>query len=162
MKNSKLFQICYTVNFAFLLLIIGIEIYWMVGKQNVTSDDILFLVMITIVILGFSIFDLLCYHLLRSVNQGSHLSKRIRNAGVFFLNICLFFAVIFSLLFIGGIYEMVFNFSFKSFDIGFYFFLFCFLTITVSGIYLYIGYGKILSLLDSNFTDSIENIGGKE
>jgi len=108
---------------------------------------------------GFSIFDLLCYHLLRSLNHEIYSSKRVRSAGIFFKNICLFFAVIFSLLFIGGIYEMFFNFSFKSNDIGFYLFSLCFLTLTVSGIYLYIGYGKILSHLDLNFTDSIDNIG---
>lgn len=159
MKNSKLFQVCYTVNFASLLLIFGITIYWMMDKRRVTGDDILFLVMIMIVIVGFSIFDLLCYNLLHSVKQDAHLSKGTRTAGTFFKNICLLFAVIFCLLFIGGVYEMFFDVSFNSSGIGLSFFLFCFLAPTISGIYLYIGYGKILSHFDSTFEDSIENIG---
>ena len=155
MKSYKLFQISYTLNFIFCLCVLGVVCYRFIRDWNFNLSFFLFAVILVVV---FSIFDWLSYHLLHSIKIKYLLSTRLRIAGIIFYIICVLitiFCTFGSIIMISGMIKE----QRSIFHINEYIFLYPFLGFTLSSIYLCISYWLLRKQINLNFTNSIENIG---
>lgn len=161
MKNDKLFQICYSVNFFICLLIIIIRSYIIFIQSNSKPNNILSFIILLIIIVLFASFDWFCYKLSYSIRHDIPLSNKTINKGKNYKNICLFLSSIFC---IGIIYEIkslsYINspfFDFKEYPLW-YFFIFLFITT----FYLSIVYGLLLKQHYISASKEIDEIGTGE
>jgi hypothetical protein len=160
MKNYKLFQISYTVNFVFCLCVLGIASYRFISNWNSDKLNLYFFLFCLFIIVVFSTFDWVCYQLLYFIKTGSLLSAKLRIAGVIFSIICLlicFFCIFGFITIISGMIERR-----SLYSIDQYIFLCPFLGLVVTSIYLCISYWLLRKRLNLNFTNTIENFGGRD
>ena len=157
MKNYKLFQISYTLNFVFCLCVLVIACYRFIINWGSDNFNLAFFLFSLVVTLIFSTFDWLCYHLFHSIKIGGLLSTKSGIAWMTFSIICFLITILCILGFITMISHVIEMRSLYSIDQ--YIFLCPFLGLLVTSIYLCIGYWVLRKRLNLNFTNSIENFG---
>ena len=151
MKNYKLFQICYILNFMFCLLLLGIILYRFI--HNLNGDNPYLLLWSFVFITVLLIFDWLCYHLLKRIKTGLLVSSKKRIIGLTFNIISSISSIICflgALTLISNIIEQgksLYNFNE-------FIFVFSFLGLSITSIYLCIAYWILRKQLNPNFTRS--------
>ena len=89
MKNYKLFQICYTLNFISCLSVLGIAFYqFIINYENLDNFNLYFFLFCLVITVVFSTFDWLCYQLAHFIKIRNLLPPRLRITGVIFNITC--------------------------------------------------------------------------
>jgi hypothetical protein len=159
MKNYKLFQICYTLNFFSCLLIVIIDAYALITNWNSKDSRVTVFIIILIVTFLFGIFDWFCHKLMHSIKTNTLLSKRMNSVGENLKNTCLVINVLFGIGLVGFIINTVLDHPLIYLNIKRYFVEYCFIGFMLMSFYLCVAYWLILKHHNINFENSIENIG---
>ena len=169
MKSYKLFQICYTVNFIICLIVIGFIGYTTIIKFSYATvinmeinSAIGFLIVISLVVALFAIFDAFCHHLVRSIKTDTPLSESSINRGENFKNICLVISVLLALGITSEIMSSVFEVHSKYFNFRKYFLGYCCIVLIVTSLYLGFTYPSIVKQGKGGITDTIDKIGTED
>lgn len=159
MKNYKLFQICYTLNFCFFLILVVIIGYRTFAQWETDSfNTYMFLGSVAVAAI-FSIFNWLCFRLLIAVKNSRPLSKKWILTGTIFNIVCIGFTI----FFISGLVTILNDVTTdRSLIVEQYLFIFCFTGLILTSIYLCIAYWLLFKKLKSNFSIAIDNLGNKD
>lgn len=159
MKNYKLFQICYTINFFGCVFMVIADVRALIANWNSKDRGITFFIIIFILAALFGLFDWCCHQLMQSIKSNTLLSKKITSVGENLKNACLVANILFLIGLTGFIINTALDAPFRYINIKKYYVEYSFIAFMFISFYLCLAYWLLQRQHNLNFTDSIENIG---
>jgi len=158
MKNHKLFQICYTINFIICLWVLAIAFYRI--NTDIKEDVPYIFIFALGIIFSILTFDWFCYRLLQTVKNTGLLSRKFKIAGLIFNMIgCLVCLLCIALLTNILLESISGQQKLNSINAAIFTFPLFGLTVTLS--YSCITYWQLRKQLNKNFANSIETLGSE-